>query len=101
MKRETPLQRIIRLWRHELRKQGTHHGIKIRFLREEGIDSGARRREFFAEVVPAKGNTLFPSGTAIDSTFHVQNGDFQASGDCCQPCCQRRTTPFLPGLKSI
>ncbi|PFX29298.1 hypothetical protein AWC38_SpisGene5941 [Stylophora pistillata] len=38
---KTPLQRILRLWQYELKKQGAHHQIKIRFLGGEGMDSGA------------------------------------------------------------
>ncbi|PFX17682.1 Opioid-binding protein/cell adhesion molecule [Stylophora pistillata] len=65
---------------HEVKIQGAHHEIKIRFLGEEGIDSGALRREFLAEVVPAIRNTLFSGDTPIDFTVHVQNGDFPARG---------------------
>lgn len=65
----------------QVEKARGSYEIKIRFLGEDGIDSGALRREFFAEVVLAKGNTLFASGSPIDSTFHVQNGDFRASGE--------------------
>ena len=81
VRRKTPLQRILNLWRYEAKRQGAHHQMRVKFLGETGIDSGALTREVFTEVVPAIGNTLFPSGSPIDSTYHVQNGNFRTSGE--------------------
>ena len=80
-RRKTPLQRILNLWRYEAKRQGAHHQMRVQFLGEKGIDSGALTREFFTELVPSIGNTLFPNGSPIDSTFHVQNGNFRTSGE--------------------
>ena len=38
-------------------------------------------REFFTEVILLIGHTLFSSGNPIESTFHVQNGNFRTSGE--------------------
>lgn len=81
VRRRTPLQRILNLWRYESKKQGAHHEMRVQFLGEQGIDSGALTKEFFTEVIPLIGNTLFPRGNPIDSTFHVQNGNFRTSGE--------------------
>lgn len=81
IRRQTPLARILNLWRYEAKKQGGHHEIRVKFLGEDGIDSGALTREFFTEVIPAIGITLFPNGSPIDSTYHVQNGNFRAAGE--------------------
>lgn len=79
IRRQTPLARILNLWRYEAKRQGGHHEIRVKFLGEDGIDSGALTREFFTEVMPAIGITLFPNGSPIDSTYHVQNGNFRAT----------------------
>ena len=81
VRRKTPLQRILNLWRYEAKRQGVHHQMRVQFLGEKGIDSGALTKEFFTELVPSIGNTLFPNGSPIDSTFHVQNGNFRTSGE--------------------
>lgn len=81
IRRQTPVTRILNLWRYEAKRQGGHHEIRVKFLGQDGIDSGALKREFFTEVIPAIGNTLFPNGSPIDSTYHVQNGNFRAAGE--------------------
>ena len=81
IRKKTPLPRVLNLWRYEAKRQGGHHQIRVKFLGEDGIDSGALAREFFTEVVPAIGSTLFPNGSPIDSTYHVQNGNFRTSGE--------------------
>ena len=48
---------------------------------ENGIDDGALAKEFFTDAVAQIGETLFSSGTHFDSTLHVQNGNFRASGE--------------------
>lgn len=81
VRRRTPLPRVLNLWRYEAKKQGVHHELRIKFLEEDGIDSGALTREFFTDVVPAIGDMIFPNGTPVDSTHHVQNGNFRTSGE--------------------
>ena len=81
LSRQTPLARILNFWRYEAKRQGAHHEMKVKFLGEDEIDSGALTKEFFTEVIPAIGITLFPNGNPIDSTYHVQNGNFRAAGE--------------------
>lgn len=80
-RRKTPLPCILNLWRYEARRQGARHEVRVKFLGEDGIDSGALTREFFTEAVAAIGNKLFPNGSPVDSTYHVQNGNFRTSGE--------------------
>lgn len=81
VRRKTPLPCILNLWRYEARRQGARHEVRVKFLGEDGIDSGALTREFFTEAVAAIGNKLFPNGSPVDSTYHVQNGNFRTSGE--------------------
>jgi hypothetical protein len=81
LRRRTPLSHVLKLWRYEAKKQDVQHQFRIKFLEEDGIDSGALAREFFTDVVPAIGEVLFPNGTPLDSTYHVQNGNFRACGE--------------------
>ena len=55
--------------------------MRLQFLGEKGIDSGALTRDFFTELVPSIGNPSFPNGSPIDSTFLVQNSNFRTSGE--------------------
>ena len=80
IRRQKPLVWILNLWRYDAKRQGGHHEIRVKFLGEDGIDSGALTREVFSEVIPAIANTLFPNGSQINSTCHVQNSHFRATG---------------------
>ena len=83
VRRGTTLSRILRLWQYERGKKNINpcSVVYIRFLGENGIDDGALAKEFFTDAVAQIGETLFPSGTHFDSTLHVQNGNFRASGE--------------------
>lgn len=76
-----PLARILNLWGYEAKRQGGHHEIRVKFLGEDGIDSEALTKEFFTEVIPAIGITLFSNGSPIDSTYHIQHGNLRAVGE--------------------
>ena len=54
--------------------------VRVRILGEQGIDSGAIACEFFTETLRNIAISLFPEGAPIDSTLHVQIGDFCACG---------------------
>ena len=101
VRRKTPLQRILNLWRYEAKRQGAHHQMRVQFLGEKGIDSGALTREFFTELVPSIGNTLFPNGSPIDSTFHVQMATFEPVGKLLLTVLPKEDHPLFPGRSSI
>ena len=47
---------------------------------EDGIDSGALSKEFLSDTVASISSVMFPNGSPIYSTFHIQNGNFFACG---------------------
>ena len=47
---------------------------------ENGIDSGALSKEFVSDTVASSSSVRFPNGSPINSTFHIQNGNFSACG---------------------
>ena len=58
----------------------TYPVVRVHFGGEEGIDSGAMAKEFFTLTLPNIGSVMFPGGKPLDSTFHVQNGNFKGCG---------------------
>ena len=52
--------------------------VRVRILGEQGIDCGAI--ELFTETLRNIVISLFPEGAPIDSTLHVQKGDFCTCG---------------------
>ena len=54
--------------------------VRVRILGEQGIDCGAIARELFTETLRNIVISLFPEGAPIDSTLHVQKGDFCTCG---------------------
>jgi hypothetical protein len=43
---------------------------------EDFIDSGAITLEFLEECIQEMGKLIFPDGSPLDWSSHVQNGDF-------------------------
>ena len=76
-----PVQRVIALWQQERNKKSPENNVRIRYLGEEGIDSGALAREFLAETISEIGKTLFPGGAPVHSTFYVRNESFRTAGE--------------------
>jgi hypothetical protein len=48
---------------------------------KSGIDSGATAKEFFTLAISHIGSSMFSNEQPLDSTFHVQNGNFKACGE--------------------
>lgn len=65
------VQRVIALWQQERNKNSPDNIVRIRYLEEEGIDSGALASEFLSESISEIGKTLFPGGAPVHSTFYV------------------------------
>jgi len=98
IRRQMPLARILNLWRYEAKRQGGHHEIRVKFLGKDGIDSEAVTKEFFTEVIPAIGITLFSSGSPIDSILSHSTWKFKSGwGNCGQQSSTRRTAALFPG----
>ena len=81
VRRGVPVQRVIALWQQERKKKSPENIVRIRYLGEEGIDSGALAREFFAETISEIGKTSFPEGAPADFTLYVRNESFRTAGE--------------------
>ena len=81
VRRGIPFDRVISLWQRERKKKSPENVVRVRYLGEEGIDSGALAREFFADTIPQIANTLFPGGAPVDSTLYVRNETFRTAGE--------------------
>ncbi|KAJ7384536.1 Protein phosphatase 2C 6 [Desmophyllum pertusum] len=51
VRRGTPLERVLNLWHRETLKISPDHELRIKFLGEDGIDSGALSKEFLTKTV--------------------------------------------------
>jgi hypothetical protein len=56
------------------------HTLRVKFLGEDGIDTGGLAKEFLTETVSDIKNKLFPDGSRIHSTNDIHNGNFRACG---------------------
>ena len=81
MRRGSSLERIFSLWNRERLRNSPEKVVRVKFIGEDGIDTGALAKEFFANAVCEIGTTLFPEGSPIDSTHYVQNGNFRVAGE--------------------
>ena len=53
----------------------------IKYLGEQGIDTGALAREFFTAVISDMAHIIFPNGSPVHSTLFIKNGNFRAAGE--------------------
>ena len=77
MGRGISLRRLVQLWQCEQKTKPVEYKLWIKFLGEEGIDTGALSREFLANVIMIF-QRLFPNGSLVHSTLFIQNGNFRA-----------------------
>ena len=63
------------------KKKPVEYKLSIKYLGEEGIDTGALSREFFANVICDIAKIIFPNGSPVHSTLFIQNGHFRAVGE--------------------
>lgn len=74
--------RKLSIWKREAKKSHSgSHPLRISYVGEQGIDTGAMSKEFFTETVAEIGSTIFPNGCPVDSTFHIQNGNLRTCGN--------------------
>ena len=67
MRREIILSWVVQLWQRELKKKPGEYKLSIKYLGEEGIDTGALSREFLA-VISDIAKIVFPNGSPVHST---------------------------------
>ena len=79
VRRNVPLNRVLAIWRREVKKKSPHYVVRVKFAGKQGIDSGAMAMEYFIMVLHSIGSSIFPGGVPLYSTSHIQNGNFKAS----------------------
>lgn len=80
VRRGADIFRILSLWQRQVRLGSPERAIRIHYLGEYGIDSGAMAKEFFSDLISDIGKQMFPFGSPLSSTLHVKNGNFKACG---------------------
>ena len=58
-----------------------YHILRVKFIDEDGIDTGALAKEFLTETIPDINGTFFPDGSPIHSTNDIHSGNFRACGE--------------------
>ena len=81
VRRKAPLNRVLAIWRKEVKKKSLHYVVRVKFAGKQGIDSGTMAMEYFTMVLHSIGSSIFPGGVPLYSTSHIQNGNFKASGE--------------------
>ena len=81
VRRGIPFQRAISLWQRESKRKSPTNLVRVKYLGEDGIDSGALAREFFSDTITQIGSILFPGGTPVESTLFVRNETFRTAGE--------------------
>ncbi len=82
VRRNAPLNRLLSIWSREIKRrpEAIHQRVRVRFMGEHGIDSGAMAKEFFtSDYFTHWFQYVFK--WAECSTFHVQNGNFKTCGE--------------------
>ena len=82
VKTGSPFNRVLFIWNREVKKKVAvaHLVVRVHFSREEGVDSDAIAKGFFASILPYIGHVLFPGGEPLEAAFHVLNENFKACG---------------------
>ena len=81
VRRNVPLNRVLAIWRREVKKKSPHYVVRVKFAGEQGIDSGAMAMEYFTMVLHSIGSSILPGGVPLYSASHIRNGNFKASGE--------------------
>ena len=80
-RRGITLPRILKLWQRETLKNNPTSVLTVKYTGEDGIDTGALRKEFLADILHLIAKEMFPDGTPLKSTLHIQNGNFLTCGE--------------------
>jgi len=80
IRRGAPFHRILSLWQREASKSSPQKVLRINYVGERGIDTGAVSKEFFAEAMSNMKINMFPDGAPVDSIYNVHNKSFKTCG---------------------
>ena len=81
VRRNATLSRAISLWQRESAKVSPEKILRVKFLGESGIDTGALAKEFLTATIFQMEKTVFPLGVPIDSMLNVANGFLKTCGE--------------------
>ena len=79
-RRQVPISRILQLWQRQEKKSSVAGVLVVKYAGEDGIDQGALGKEFMADTLSDMAEQFFPAGSPVNSTLHVQNGNFETCG---------------------
>ena len=80
VRRGINVKRVLTLWQRESKRNSPDKMLRVKFIGECGIDSGAMSKEFLTKIIAELGVIMFPGGSPIDSFYNIQNGMFRACG---------------------
>mgnify|MGYP001794903698 CR=1 FL=1 len=97
VRRKAVLRRVLYLWQRATTKVNPHYVLRVKFMGEEGIDSGALAKEFMTSALEDIKKMFIPERSPINSTNDIHNGIFLSNHwpDCSCNYCTRRTRPLL------
>lgn len=81
IRRGITFQRLLTLWQRECKRNSPEKVLRVKYLGENGIDSGAMSKECLAKTIPELGAAMFPNGAPVDSVYNIQNGKFRSCGE--------------------
>ena len=71
IRRGSSLSRSLNLWQRESKRTKADKTLRVHFTGEDGMDRGVMAKEFLAKVITDMGNSIFPDGSPVDSTYNV------------------------------
>lgn len=81
LRRGVDLFRKLSIWKRAANRDGIkNYPLTVSYVGEQGVDTGAIGKDFYTSTIVQIGSTMFTSGSPIDSTLHVHNGNYRASG---------------------
>ena len=69
------------LWQRTCKATSPQKLIRVKYMGESGIDTGAMTKEFLSDVIVQMGSAMFPNGAPVDSVYDSQNGNFRSCGE--------------------
>ena len=80
IRRGACLPRNISLFQRGCKKNSPTQQLRIKYVGESGIDTGALRKEFLEIIISDLKQTVFKEGKPMDSMMYVHDGTFHAAG---------------------
>ena len=81
VRRGISLSRVVQLWQRERKRKTPLCRVSVKYLGEDGIDTGALAREFFTDLNSKISKEVFPNGSPVHSTLLIQNGYYRSVGE--------------------